>query len=286
MSFNLNLEPNNKDKISEYVFVVFVTAVILIVACIIVSSNDDFSDLDEETHKENYVVYSERDKWRCKECSGLNRINCGNCANCGFCYDYKGKGTCVPGDQNGPFFRSDCVDYEYISPIYYTDVYPGWSYFYDGYYYEPSTGRYIRHHPKHDHDHDDDYDNDYNYNHKNDHDHNHKNNNTNNNIFPKGSDGTVGGRGNGIGPRITPGGKALGVSIKNMNEPIGTIKMGSNTGSSIRVPSTKKASILKSSNDKINNRGGEITATNKTNKTTNSINHNKNNNSKHVGKKR
>jgi len=50
------------------------------------------------------------------QCQSKGRHECGNCANCGYCMDRMGNGQCVPGDENGPWFRTDCVSWEYTYP--------------------------------------------------------------------------------------------------------------------------------------------------------------------------
>ena len=62
-------------------------------------------------YEETFIVYS-YPKY-CSACGELNKYRCNNCTNCGYCYTSDGKGECVPGDGNGPFFRSDCVAYEH-----------------------------------------------------------------------------------------------------------------------------------------------------------------------------
>jgi hypothetical protein len=52
----------------------------------------------------------------CDKCGDKGEFTCGNCANCGFCIDQFGFGECVPGDQYGPFFREDCVHWQYMNP--------------------------------------------------------------------------------------------------------------------------------------------------------------------------
>lgn len=49
----------------------------------------------------------------CGDCNQIWDVNkCMSCNNCGWCVDPNGRGTCVLGDQNGPFF-ADCVKYMY-----------------------------------------------------------------------------------------------------------------------------------------------------------------------------
>jgi hypothetical protein len=62
----------------------------------------------------------------CNECVNLDPYECSACTNCGTCYGYNGISQCVPGDEYGPYFRSDCIAWDtnrynmpIISPIYY-----------------------------------------------------------------------------------------------------------------------------------------------------------------------
>lgn len=57
----------------------------------------------------------------CRSCGYRSRRQCNKCTNCGFCVPYRGKGNCVPGDNRGPYFRSDCVDWEYGDEYIYRD---------------------------------------------------------------------------------------------------------------------------------------------------------------------
>jgi hypothetical protein len=49
----------------------------------------------------------------CSDCGDLDPIECDNCMTCGTCYTPNGYKECVTGDEYGPFFRSDCIDYQY-----------------------------------------------------------------------------------------------------------------------------------------------------------------------------
>lgn len=52
----------------------------------------------------------------CDKCGDKGEFTCGNCSNCGFCISQFGSGECVPGDQYGPYFREDCIDWRYMKP--------------------------------------------------------------------------------------------------------------------------------------------------------------------------
>lgn len=49
----------------------------------------------------------------CTQCGWKTRTTCSDCNNCGFCIDRDGVGKCEPGDSRGPYFREDCVFWEY-----------------------------------------------------------------------------------------------------------------------------------------------------------------------------
>ncbi|MBA43174.1 MAG: hypothetical protein CMF62_04085 [Magnetococcales bacterium] len=59
----------------------------------------------------------------CGECGYRSRRKCGSCLDCGFCITSEGYGECVSGDENGPYFRSDCAIWEYGLP-YHPSPYP------------------------------------------------------------------------------------------------------------------------------------------------------------------
>lgn len=104
---------------------------------------------------EHYGYYRYKYPKYCKSCGEKSRGGCNNCVNCGYCLTPNGHGECVTGDENGPYFREDCVDYEYNNPIFsYISswFYPLWRnnrYYYDIRGYPKSTyKRYIRDHPR------------------------------------------------------------------------------------------------------------------------------------------
>lgn len=49
----------------------------------------------------------------CPNCGKRNKLTCFNCPTCGWCVTPDGHGECVPGDQNGPFFRQDCIAWQH-----------------------------------------------------------------------------------------------------------------------------------------------------------------------------
>jgi len=48
----------------------------------------------------------------CRNCYQKGPGKCMQCNNCGWCVDGNGYGSCVLGDQSGPYF-ADCVQYFY-----------------------------------------------------------------------------------------------------------------------------------------------------------------------------
>lgn len=62
---------------------------------------------------ENFYTYNSFYKAYCPSCGWRNQRTCSKCLNCGFCRTAEGTGECVPGDSKGPYFRNDCVSWEY-----------------------------------------------------------------------------------------------------------------------------------------------------------------------------
>lgn len=69
----------------------------------------------------------------CQNCGYLGAYKCGTCTNCGYCVSSSGVGECVPGDVTGPYFRQDCVGWNYgipyVRPVTYVSTTP----WYDNY---------------------------------------------------------------------------------------------------------------------------------------------------------
>ena|SRR5437868_1371759 len=59
----------------------------------------------------------------CPSCAYLGRERCNNCTNCGYCIS-NGFGECVPGNSNGPFYRTDCDFYSYGNSNLFFPVHP------------------------------------------------------------------------------------------------------------------------------------------------------------------
>lgn len=75
----------------------------------------------------------------CSNCGRQSKRSCSKCKNCGFCVPYNGRPECVPGDENGPYFRKDCMIWDYGNPkYYYPHLYPY------GYWYKDGRWRYGR----------------------------------------------------------------------------------------------------------------------------------------------
>lgn len=50
----------------------------------------------------------------CPNCGQRTKLQCTECSSCGWCLTPNGYGECVPGNKNGPYFRQDCLDWQYI----------------------------------------------------------------------------------------------------------------------------------------------------------------------------
>ena len=52
-------------------------------------------------------------------------VNDCNCIDCGICRNRKGNNVCVPGNEYGPYFSEDCMNYTHSSLYrpYYNDAY-------------------------------------------------------------------------------------------------------------------------------------------------------------------
>jgi len=88
------------------------------------------------TNKNNKAIGSEVEgfytdsgyyKKYCPSCGWRSRYACSKCTNCGYCVTASGYGECVPGDSSGPYFRNDCMYWEYGDPYEYypySHIYP------------------------------------------------------------------------------------------------------------------------------------------------------------------
>lgn len=122
-------------KIDSHYIVTVVVTIGLVVFVYWIIDLDTEGKMCDDT-KEKYVVTTYPKERYCANCGELNRKRCSECVDCGYCYTPNGTGECVPGDENGPYFRADCVDYEYRTPIVLGGLYyprgPYWDGF-DGY---------------------------------------------------------------------------------------------------------------------------------------------------------
>jgi hypothetical protein len=64
----------------------------------------------------------------CPNCGKRNKMDCFQCSDCGWCWIPSGYGQCVPGGPNGPYFRKDCIGWQYHPhPRFEGEMYlPGW----------------------------------------------------------------------------------------------------------------------------------------------------------------
>lgn len=53
----------------------------------------------------------------CPNCGKRSKSQCFTCGTCGWCVTPNGYGECVPGNKYGPFFRQDCVNWQYDPPL-------------------------------------------------------------------------------------------------------------------------------------------------------------------------
>lgn len=118
--------------------VIFVVIVILLISLsfiVFFDFNDHykfFKKLGFGKQKEGFT-WNNYNNGYCKSCGWKNRQSCSDCVNCGYCITANGAGSCVSGDQNGPYFRKDCAYYQYNNP--YKNNYAWPSYLYPTYSY-------------------------------------------------------------------------------------------------------------------------------------------------------
>lgn len=150
---------------SRYIVTVIATAALVLFIYWIINMDTEGKICDQKDRQENLVVTTYPKEAYCANCGELDRARCGECADCGYCYTPNGTGECVPGDENGPYFRADCVEYEYRTPAILSGLYyprgPYWD-GYDGYwdgagdygwnYGGDYYGGYRGYHGDHDHD--------------------------------------------------------------------------------------------------------------------------------------
>ena len=100
-----------------------IVLIIILITYIYYNNNESF-----------WVTQINRPLRYCRYCGYNNYHSCNNCVNCGFCTTSKGYGECVNGDQNGPFFRKDCLYWDYRQPSYYLDHNPNYIYYPSNYF--------------------------------------------------------------------------------------------------------------------------------------------------------
>lgn len=50
----------------------------------------------------------------CSNCHDLTNKQCKDCPNCGICKTDSGNSKCLAGDDAGPYFSDECVDWKYM----------------------------------------------------------------------------------------------------------------------------------------------------------------------------
>ena len=101
----------------RYIIVLF-WLLILTVILLSVPTKCNLGNSEVEAFTNYYGYY----KKYCGSCNWKSKRSCGKCLNCGICTTANGYSECVPGDAQGPYFRSDCAFWEYGDPETY---YPG-----------------------------------------------------------------------------------------------------------------------------------------------------------------
>jgi hypothetical protein len=119
----------NKNLFTQYIYIImkYLFMIVVIILIVILLCNKSKND------KENFST--------CLNCSYLDERECGSCSNCGFCISPDGSGECVPGDVNGPYFKSDCMIWKHPQQFrYYTPRFYG-RYFHQGWNHPRYTRR-------------------------------------------------------------------------------------------------------------------------------------------------
>lgn len=64
----------------------------------------------------------------CPNCGQRDKLQCFQCDGCGWAWNDKGYGECIPGNEQGPYFAKDTVEWQYRpDPITdYKYYLPGW----------------------------------------------------------------------------------------------------------------------------------------------------------------
>ncbi|MCJ7636536.1 MAG: hypothetical protein MUO21_03520 [Nitrososphaeraceae archaeon] len=122
-------------------WIIFATLIIIIVLILTQnkSNNEHFSENINPLLSNVPTTYGDP-KWQGKlssDCYTEKPENCLNFSNCGICMN---NGTCIPGDQDGPFFQGGCNGWLYsnyadrkIFNEKVTSIVPPWDTFYPDY---------------------------------------------------------------------------------------------------------------------------------------------------------
>jgi hypothetical protein len=87
---------------------IFLCLIFIIIVSIIYSNYN---------YSENFRVGPGYYKSYCSSCGDKSLNACSSCVNCGICITPDNKLSCVNGDSSGPYFRRDCKNYIYGTPI-------------------------------------------------------------------------------------------------------------------------------------------------------------------------
>lgn len=122
--------------VADIIAIIIILLLISLLVIVIFDFNDQYSFFKKLSFgtRENFTLLDYYPGY-CRSCGWKSRAACSNCTNCGYCVTADGRGECVSGDQNGPYFRQDCARYEYNNPINTFPVtsYPSYGYNYPGY---------------------------------------------------------------------------------------------------------------------------------------------------------
>lgn len=69
--------------------------------------------------KEGFHGFFTYHKQYCPSCGWRSKESCSRCTNCGICTTANGFAECSPGDASGPYYRTDCVYWNYGNPYNY-----------------------------------------------------------------------------------------------------------------------------------------------------------------------
>lgn len=91
----------------------FICWIIILVFLLVTTPTKCIFNSTSDKSKEGFHATLGYHKKYCPSCGTKSRKSCSKCLNCGFCVTSDGHGECVPGDSNGPYFRDDCMYWEY-----------------------------------------------------------------------------------------------------------------------------------------------------------------------------